>query len=355
MGKSELFDKVVSSFSKPFTRSELNEALKSAGFDGTDYYIQSLIYDRTKRGMIISVGKGIYANTNQETDVPVLLKKKSTTSGQAKRPSVDYSFMINKKDTNENDITSLSKKRDNGRFLKLKETCGFDCAKDNGIDKNLDYLVLLNERNSKKVEKMILEDDGYIQFTKMVYTHYKNSSFFRKFPRYNRDAIFSLIRIIDIENSTNVWRYNREAINKMVEHILNKNNDFWGRLKKGDPKLVDDLKNVSKTDVGEPKSLASKVCKYFAQHILRNNDLFYINDKFVRKVLPFYLKYYCDDKETTFTFVENASYEELYRLLSKLHAEIRNRGEKLDKSCLDHIMWYCYKESGNKEKELDNQ
>ena len=47
------------------------------------------------------------------------------------------------------------------------------------------------------------------------------------------------------------------------------------------------------------------------------------------------------------------SYVELFGVLDRLHKHIEedlDEKDKINRSCFDHIMWYCYKESGNKEE-----
>ena len=138
----------------------------------------------------------------------------------------------------------------------------------------------------------------------------------------------------------------------MVEFIINKDKGFWEDLKAGKPELVDGL--ISAAIAGEekskysqksegPRSLASKICKYLSIYTF-GKDNYYINDRFVRNVLPHYYRYYLsmiiDEND-----VEKASYCQLHKLLSDLHNCAQIKKENLTKNELDHLMWYSYKNS----------
>lgn len=218
---------------------------------------------------------------------------------------------------------------------------------------NKDCLILLNKTNSIKVEDAIKNDLAYVNYIKMVYESIKANNG-GVFPECDRASIVALVKIIDYENSTDVWIHCNDSFFKMVDFIIDPKCEFWDRLKKGDPELVDDLTNFSegkvwrrprgKEEKEEKKakfpSLASKICKYLAQYVL-GKDYYYINDKFIRKVLPYYYHYYLGKKIA----ISQDNYADLFSKMEKLHAEI-SKTDTLTKNELDHIMWYCYKSSG---------
>lgn len=231
---------------------------------------------------------------------------------------------------------------------------------------NLDWLILLNKHNSDKVEEEIKNDDNYIPFTKMLINYFiENSATTPKaFPQYDRKAVLAVARMIDIENSTNVWRFNREKMNEMVSYIVIKKNHFWKDLISKDDKKRKQLVKVlassnpdeeddDETEGGiKPNSLASKICKYFAQYICgdKKQNLYFINDSFVRSTLPYYYYFYTG-KELSKTDVNKYEYGELFDKLDEI-LEAVNKGKKDEKEIItrglmDHIMWYCYKNSGN--------
>ena len=246
----------------------------------------------------------------------------------------------------------------NKRFFRLKKQ--WKCGKQKNNDINCDYIVLLNKSNSKIIEEAIKKDSGYIQFSKRIYEYEKimNNNVF---PRDNKQSILALVRMIDIENSTQVWRYDRNALNRMVDFICNSVNNFWDKLESGDVELVDKLteaskdpSNVKKRSNGK-KSLASKICKYLAEFEYKKYH-YYINDSFVRKVVIPYVHYYMSKKDYDEVMEMGApdswSYKQLFDVLDKLHKSIEcnlKSSQKINRSCFDHIMWYCYKESGDKE------
>ena len=127
--------------------------------------------------------------------------------------------------------------------------------------------------------------------------------------------------------------------------MSNPANDFWKRLKDGDEKLPDELSsnNVGTTAV---KSLSSKICKYLSEEMY-GKDNYYINDKFIRHALLFYLDYYGVNHNKTSNYLDGKarSYADLYSLLAELHKERdkKHNDGKITKSELDHIIWYCYK------------
>ena len=216
------------------------------------------------------------------------------------------------------------------------------------IDIDANYVVKINKHNSDIIEHDINQNGSYNSFfTKKIYMYYLSINH-GNFPRYDMTAITDLIRMIDLENSTNIWRYKnkRPFITNMVDYIINKNTNFWDRLAKGDPILVDDLRSASKAKTEGPKSLASKICKYFSE-LFYGKDNYYINDTVVRHVLPYYLNYYgLNLRKKTKSHFEHLSYVDLYNYMDKIKEKVNNSltiNNSLTKSNIDHIMWYCYR------------
>lgn len=257
-------------------------------------------------------------------------------------------------------------------------------AEDAG-DQNLNYLILINKKNSDIIEKEIEKDVGYIQFTKMIveYHKMKNTSNPNTFPTNDKNAILAVVRMIDVENSTNVWRFNRKSLEAMVNKIIGMGKNFWRNLmstSKGVRReLVDLLATSAKigqsagdeeTENGpQPNSLASKVCKYFAQYIKDDNkqELYFINDSFVRQALPFYYHYYVNKDKKSYKAPK--TYADLFNLLEEIlnkanqkhktenqkYVNKRDKEFNVTRGQMDHIMWYCYKNSGNTEGRSKNK
>ena len=147
--------------------------------------------------------------------------------------------------------------------------------------------------------------------------------------------------MIDYENSTNIWRYKdkRHYIYEMIDYITNVSTNFWTRLENGEPELVDDL-NPEHNKASGPKSLASKICKYFSD-IFLGKDNYYINDNVVRHVLPYYLNHYTLLKSNlTRGYFDSLGYKGLFDCLESLR---KTTGEILNRDEIDRIMWYCYR------------
>lgn len=201
-------------------------------------------------------------------------------------------------------------------------------------------IVLLTKNNASKIEEQIKRDDDYFPFSKAIFDYYGKNKIMRNDER----SLFAVIREIDRDNSTNVWRYktNRESFYGMISYIEKSENKFFSKLEEGDCKLPDDIVNKCGTAV---KSLSSKVCKYLSEFIYAK-DNFYINDKVIRHMLLFYLDYYgVEHSELKSNHsVDSLTYVELYKWLEKLHiARNQKYKDTITKSELDHILWYCYK------------
>lgn len=200
-------------------------------------------------------------------------------------------------------------------------------------------IVLLTRHNADIIEKLIANDDDYFPFSQLLF----NSFGLDKVKNNTDKALLAVAREIDRDNSTNVWRYKerRGSFYKMIEYIADPNNEFFDKLQRGKTNLPDELNNCGPA----LKSLSSKMCKYLSEFAF-GSDHYYINDSFVRAVLPFYLDYYGipHPKLRSLAAVDQLTYVELYGWLEQLH-DARNKQyhDQMTKSELDHILWYCYK------------
>ncbi len=224
-------------------------------------------------------------------------------------------------------------------------------------------LVALTKDNSNFVEAKI-NSDSYFPSTKYVCGYYKeilNIDFSDVSNLNTKRAYEHLIRLIDYENSTNVWRFNRAAFKKIIEYIGNPENNFYNDLANGDVNLPDKIMRQAGKRI---LSLCSKVCKYLGEYIIGEaHNKYYIYDWYVAHVLPFYLDAYSvefeivikDKKYINFDRKQamkgcllthhtmnhyNISYAEFHYLMSELHKCLE---QDISKSQLDHIMWYCYR------------
>lgn len=267
-------------------------------------------------------------------------RRTSHRAGTPHRKPYNYARMVNS--------------GNHGRFPRVRRELGLATATSNGVDLNMDYLVLLTKENANKVNAAIASDPKYPNYMEMVFNHFKTING-GAFPRYDKRAVYALIRIIDYENSTDVIVHNNEAFNNIIDFITeaptpgNTDNDFWTKLSARDITLVQVLIDCAVTG-NKPYSLASKICKYVYKFVFGIHGLFdgyYINDLFVRQVVPAYYNFYCGRRINN---PNRANYPQLCSYLEEIHNEVntiaRSTGKpEIDKDELDHIMWYCYKNS----------
>ena len=263
------------------------------------------------------------------------------------------------------DYEKMIVKKDNGGRLErfIFNVLHVDRGNDSTNGDHPDFLVLLNSNNSGIIEAKIENDPNYITFTKYLVKLFRSENG-GSFPFNDEKKVLAVVRMIDVENSTNVWRFNREGLKRMVSYIVDNHTTFLGSLLNTEDEkrceLVESL--IAAVNTGgpdtkktEPRSLASKVCKYLAQYLYskrdendKDDDNYYINDSFVRKTLPYYCAYYgvtIGDRKDYST-----NYKHLFKVLDDIRenaANIHDNGQKLTRGQMDHIMWYCYKNSGN--------
>lgn len=216
-----------------------------------------------------------------------------------------------------------------------------------GLDIKNGFVVEITNHNSALVENSIKENDDYnANFIKKIYEYHqmKNNGVFPKTGSSAKEAVLDVVRMIDLENNTNIWRYKtkRRYLLNMIDFMIDGSEIFWTKLEKGDKELVDLLIEKSDTiDTGGPKSLASKICKYLSEIISPGKDYYYINDHVVRHVLPYYLNYYhIKMRSNNKTYYDSISYVELFDYLDEIK---KKANVKLTKSEIDHILWYCYR------------
>ncbi len=228
----------------------------------------------------------------------------------------------------------------------LIEKNGLDCEKHNG-----NKIVLLTSKNAATIEKLIENDPNYFPFAHTLYKYYKSAVGIEGIKKNKEKSLFAIIREIDRDNSTNVWRYKHiDEFNEMIKFIIDPDNRFFENLKSGDKDLPDKIIDfVSKKtgNGGVIKSLSSKTCKYLSEFMFEG-DKYYINDSYVRALLLFYLDYYGVDREDLKTIHKvntSLNYKQLFEKLDNLNEARyeKHKDGEISKSELDHIMWYCYK------------
>lgn len=244
-------------------------------------------------------------------------------------------------------------------FEEIKNNKALEISKTN--------IVLLTKNNAKYIENEIKNDFNYIPFAKIIFEYYKGLYGIEGIKENKDNCLIAIIREIDRDNSTNVWRYgNAQSIKDVVAYITDPKNNFFKWLKQSDYALPDDIQKDNKGIY----SLSSKICKYLHEYMYNKNTTgynstgYYINDKYIRHALLFYLDFYCtylgdkesdkykeslkNDKIITSSKVDKLCVAKIYEMLQELHRLSDKQADamhtdKLTKNELDHIIWYCYK------------
>lgn len=224
-------------------------------------------------------------------------------------------------------------------------------------------LLLINKSNSNLIQRHLKTNPDYnLRLDEIVFNHLSASPTFSK---NNRDTIITLLRMVDLINSTNLWRMKgqwRQALLNIADYIVTPSNDFWTKLSEGPKKnaLVDDLTTAALGKKGinegvEASSFASKVCRHFDWLFNKSDDRYYLNDSVVRQVLPYYLNYYgvkIDINKFRYKwkgqyyyhldYSRGFRYGDLYNCLEALK-KASDPSNALTKTEFDQLMWYCYR------------
>ena len=99
----------------------------------------------------------------------------------------------------------------------------------------------------------------------------------------------------------------------MADWVFKNLTQFLKRLENGDATLVDELAAIKGLSRKE-KSLSSKICSYLCELEFKQSK-FAVNDTVVRRILPYYFKYYGISAENK--ALENILTARLWHLLIK--------------------------------------
>ena len=171
------------------------------------------------------------------------------------------------------------------------------------------------------------------------------------FPYRSFDDVHEVVRQIDKDNGTNDEKYHdSQATDLITSFIVDSANDFEHRID-GRPgfaqALVDEIRGLidaagfidHRGKDYRPRSLPSKVCKYFSEFEYgREPDAFYIDDSYVRECIRYYMRLFFGvrlSKET----IDSSTYTQLFDWLSQLNT----LDPGLSKSELDHLLWFPHK------------
>ena len=112
---------------------------------------------------------------------------------------------------------------------------------------------------------------------------------------------------------SNSTRSSNENISVMADWVFKNLTQFLKRLENGDATLVDELAAIKGLSRKE-KSLSSKICSYLCELEFKQSK-FAVNDTVVRRILPYYFKYYGISAENK--ALENILTARLWHLLIK--------------------------------------
>ena len=219
----------------------------------------------------------------------------------------------------------------------------------NKNNNSLKYVISLTKNNANNINKLIKNDPTYK--IGLAEATYKNFNVDRRMLETNKDVLYIILREIDIDNSTQMFRFDKSLpFDEMINYIQNPNNHFFDKLL--DPQryeyLPDDLAS-SIVSSDKTRSLPSKICKYLLEFLSGNNDKYFISDKVVRKMLIVYLDAYgIKHKLRGLNSAEKLTYKQYFDYLKALQIKINQNlifgnPNYLTKHDIDHIIWYSYK------------
>ncbi len=259
------------------------------------------------------------------------------------------------------------------------------------MDKN--GFPALTENNVRRVKFLIANDSNY----SLLDDQYEDSisqtinTFSINHRVDNEKGIFEIVKVIDSQNSTHLSytgiegdnsKKGREIMTSFIYGLTKKG--FYDRLIKADSELVNE---IAKCAIKERNtfSFASKFCTYMARALYKGKkeeDNYSIFDSVMCNVLPYYawvylrekhIKRKCSSIPEEFAAKENGNYEGYRKLIDAIRdsardnvvwdttveSEFSSKNEIWDKrprkyhisrKDLDHLLWYYFKGSSNKDK-----
>ena len=195
------------------------------------------------------------------------------------------------------------------------------------LDEN--YMIALTPENAAKAFECI---KGNKLYEKSSYEEYYNE-LNKELRDYSREEIKNILWCIARSNST---RSSNENISIITDWIFKNLTRFLKRLENGDATLVDELATINGLSRKE-KSLSSKICSYLCELEFKQSK-FAVNDTVVRRILPYYFKYYGINTQNK--ALEKYSYSEIMEIIYKIAEKLP---EKMNYTEIDRIIWYCYR------------
>lgn len=187
--------------------------------------------------------------------------------------------------------------------------------------------VITNE-SLEELERQVAESDNYGTENNLI------TSCLEKFPDNNNIEIVAMkIGLIDITNSTSLSRYKSKISIVDLANTIVGIKDIDERIKKGDPKVVEEIANNGKINLF---SFASKYCCYHNKNLYKKDD-YSIYDGILRAYLP---RYFNDITESMIEcWRSKYNYEEYNNYITKKLDEL-NITVAYRKRKFDHFVWY---------------
>ena len=187
--------------------------------------------------------------------------------------------------------------------------------------------VITNE-SLEELERQVAESDNYGTENNLI------TSCLEKFPDNNNIEIVAMkIGLIDITNSTSLSRYKSKISIVDLANTIVGIKDIDERIKKGDPKVVEEIANNGKINLF---SFASKYCCYHNKNLYKKDD-YSIYDGILRTYLP---RYFNDITESMIEcWRSKYNYEEYNNYITKKLDEL-NITVAYRKRKFDHFVWY---------------
>jgi hypothetical protein len=216
-------------------------------------------------------------------------------------------------------------------------------------------IISLTKNNVQRIN-FIIENDPNYRSDSDPYNENSTYNYIRNHP-YTTDykEILEIVKKIDKQNSTHqassgINKGDNNGREKTAEFIHQIEN-FYERLKNGDPELVNEIANALKARY--TFCFASKYCTYMSRYLLES-DCYSIYDKILSDILPYFAWLYLDEiylnnkrKSTisnTFAPKNNGDYKGYRDLIDKIRFKAdKVSGYLISRKDFDHLLWYYFK------------
>lgn len=216
---------------------------------------------------------------------------------------------------------------------------------------NMDHngFPALTRDNVRRIDFLIEHDSKYNfnRIKELIQRHKKTQI---------NNEILEIVKLIDVQNSTHQASQGKNGGNggrEKTADAICKIDDFYTRLEKGDPKLVNEIAKEA-IEGRYTFSFASKYCTYVARYTFDGAaaDNYSIYDKIICNILPYYAWYYTgtgeynkkDSIAKKFGKKDHGDYEGYRDLIDKIRDASKKRTDyHISREDFDHLLWYYFK------------